>query len=181
MKVVAYLAWESLKMLARQRGQMAFMIVVPTLVFFTYMSIFAHGRPSDVAAFLGPVLVLLATTHGMYGVGMDLLFMRETGSLLPYQLTPVSPTQILLSRLVVNCACGLCLAALDIVLALTVYGMPLKTSAWGLIGVVLLGNLALGTVGMLLFSVVNGMDEAQFVAQLIFFMLFILSGITAPL
>jgi ABC-2 type transport system permease protein len=181
MKVIAYLAWESLKMLARQRGQVAFMIVVPACVFFTYMSIFAHGKPDDVAAFLGPVLVLLATTHGMYGVGMDLLVMRETGSLLPYQLTPVTPMQILLSRLVVNCACGLFLAAIDIVLALAIYGMPLKTAPAGLVALVLLGNLALGTVGMLLFSIVNGMDEANFLAQLIFFLLFILSGITAPL
>jgi ABC-type multidrug transport system permease subunit len=181
MKPIAYLAWESAKVLARQRGQLVFMIVTPLAWFFTYMSIFARGEPAAVAAFLPACLALLVTTHGMYGVSIDLLVMREFGMLSPYQLTPLSPLQILLSRVVVNCAYGLLLATCQVVLAVMLYDLPLRVSPLPLFVVILLGNIALGTLGMLIFSISNSMNEANFISQTIFLLLFVLSGITAPL
>jgi ABC-2 type transport system permease protein len=181
MKALIQLVWATVLTLFRNRMQVAFMAFVPISVFFTYMSLFARGNPAAVAQFLGPVLVLLSVTHGMYGVGLDLLMMREVGLLLPYRLAPVSAVHILASRLIVNCAIGMLFGLTDLALAITVYGMPLRTPVWQLVVVLCLAILALGTLGMVLFSMSDGMQDANVTAQILFFILFVLSGITAPL
>jgi len=181
MRLALYLAWQSIKLYSRTIGYFYTMILTPLLLFFVYTGIFAASEPGRVLAFLGPILVLMATMNGLYGIGGDLLMMRETGTLLPYKLTPVTGVHIIASRLIVDVAITVFVGALDIFLAITIFHVPLHASPGDLLIISILAALALGTLGALIIEVANSFPEASMLSQALFLTLLILSGLTMPL
>lgn len=181
MNATIHLTWQAIKLYLRTRVSLFTMVLMPLGMFFVYMSIFANGHPEQVTAFLGPVLVLMATMNGMYGIGGDILMMREQGILLPYQLTPVTSLQMLGSRLVVDFVLTLAVGSLQIALAVWLYGVHLLAAPWELFVILSLATFALGTMGVVIISVANSFPEANMLGQLIFLVLLIMSGMTVPL
>lgn len=181
MKATLYMTWHVTKLYMRTKTSLFTMILMPMVLFFVYMSLFAGGRPERIVAFLGPVLVLMATTNGIYGISGDLLIMRETGTLLSYQLAPVTPIQILGSRLIVDCVLTLFVGAAEVLLAVSVYRMPLRASPLDLFLIALLATLALGAFGSVIISVTDGFPQASMLSQILFLALLILSGMSVPL
>lgn len=180
MRVSLYLAWQSIRLYSRTIGYFYTLILTPLLLFFVYTAIFAGGDPQRVLGFLGPILVLLATMNGLYGIGGDLLMMRETGTLLPYKLTPVRGVQVIGSRLMVDVAVTLLVGAIDILLAIKIYHMPFHAHVLDLVIISVLSALALGTVGALIIEIANSFPEASMLSQALFLTLLILSGLTLP-
>jgi ABC-type multidrug transport system permease subunit len=181
MKISLCLAWQSIKLYSRTIGYFYTMILTPLLLFFVYTGIFAGGERDRVLAFMGPILVLMATMNGLYGIGGDLLMMRETGTLLPYKLTPVTGVHIIASRLLIDVAITIFVGALDILLAIAVFHVPLRASPTDLVIISILGALALGTLGALIIEIANSFPEASMLSQALFLVLLILSGLTMPL
>ncbi len=181
MKATLYMTWHVTKLYMRTKASLFTMIVMPMALFFVYMSLFAAGRPEKIVAFLGPVFVLMATTNGIYGISGDLLIMRETGTLLSYQLTPVTPLQILASRLIVDCVLTLLVGTSEVLLAVGVYRMPLRAAPVDLFLIALLATLALGAFGAVIISVTDGFPQASMLSQILFLALLILSGMSVPL
>jgi len=181
MKATLYLAWHAMRLYLRTRAFIFTMVLMPVLLFFVYMSIFAGGRPEKVLTFLGPVLVLMATMNGIYGIGGDLLMMRETGALLPYRLAPVTALQILASRLIVDCLLTTAVGTIDVVLSVIIYHMPLRAAPVDLFVIAVLSGLALGAFGAVIVSVSNGFPQASMLSQVLFLALLILSGMSVPL
>jgi ABC-type multidrug transport system permease subunit len=181
MKATFYLTWQAIKLYMRTRTFIFTMVVTPLLLFFVYMSIFAGGKPERVALFLGPALVLMATTNGVYGVGGDLLLMRESGSLLPYQFTPARPLQILGSRLCLDFLLTLTLGILEIILAIKLYHMPFHAHLWDLLIISCLAAVVLGTLGAIIIGIANSFPQANMLSQLLFLALLFLSGMSMPL
>jgi ABC-type multidrug transport system permease subunit len=181
MKATMYLSWQAIKLYSRTRAFIFTMVLMPLLLFFIYLSIFAGGNPARIVTFLGPVLVLMATMNGIYGIGGDLLMMRETGTLVPYRLTPVTALQILVSRLVVDCLLTLLVGTIEVTIAVCVYRMPLRAAPVDLFIIGMLATLALGTFGAVIVSVSNGFPQASMLSQVLFLTLLILSGMSVPL
>lgn len=181
MKATFYLTWHVVRLYLRTRTFLFTMVLTPILLFLIYVNIFAAGKPEKIILFLGPVLVLMATTNGLYGLGGDLLMMREAGTLLPYQLTPVTSAQILVSRLFVDFFLTVFVGAVEVLLAVKAYGMPLRASPWDLVIIATLAALALGTLGAVIISIANSFPEASMLSQVLFLALLILSGLTLPL
>jgi ABC-2 type transport system permease protein len=181
MKATFYLTLQAITLYFRTRASLFTMVVMPIIMFFIYMSIFAAGRPERVIAFLGPVLVLMATTNGVYGIGGDLLIMRESGTLLPYRLAPVTPLQIIVSRLFVDFVLTLLVGAVEVALAVRLYHMPFRANPWDLLVIASLATAALGMLGTLIINVANSFPEANMLSQILFLALLIMSGLTLPL
>ena len=181
MKTTLYLTWQIVKLYLRTRAHLFTMVLLPILLFLVYVNIFAAGKPEKIIWLLGPVLVLMATTNGLYGLGGDLLMMREMGTLLPYQLAPVVPVQILVSRLIVDFLLTLLVGAAEVLLAVKLYAVPLRASPWDLVVIATLATLALGTLGAVIISVANSFPEASMLSQVLFLALLIMSGLTMPL
>jgi ABC-2 type transport system permease protein len=181
MRIAFYLSWQAIKNYSRSLGYVYTMVLTPLLLFFVYTGIFAGGERERVLQFLGPILVLMATMNGLYGIGGDLLMMRENGTLLPYRLTPISGAHIIASRLAIDVVLTVCVGALEVLLAMWLYGVPIHARVYELLLISVLAALALGTTGALIIEVANNFQEASMLSQAIFLALLILSGLTVPL
>lgn len=166
---------------SRTPGYYYTMLFTPLLMFFIYTGIFAGGEPQRVLYFLGPSMVLMATMNGLYGLGGDLLIMRQAGTLAPYRLTPIGGAHIIMSRLVIDVVLTVAVGTVMVLLAIGLYGVPIRANPYELVIVCVLGALALGTLGALIVEVANSIQEASMLSQVVFLSLLILSGLTMPL
>ncbi|MHB1544963.1 MAG: ABC transporter permease [Gammaproteobacteria bacterium] len=176
MKAIAKLTWNSLKLSWRTPIAFFFIIVFPLGFFFLYAGIFAHGNPHAVAVLFGPVLTLMALTNGLFGNGATTVMMRERGMLRPYHLTPLTAQQWILSRMLSNYIVALFVGAIMLLLACVLYHMPLTTSILNLWIVYTVGGLSIASLGMVVASVMNNMQESQIVFQLLFIVFLFFSG-----
>lgn len=181
MKTTFHLVWQQIKLYARIRGYLFFIFLMPMILFFLYMSIFAAGQADRVIAFLGPILAMTATSQGLYGVGGDLARSRQFRMLIPYQLASVSRSSIIASQLLVGTIVVLGVGIIQIALAVFAYGVHLHVSALVLLAVLCLGSLALGGVGVVFLSIVNSTQQSDMLLQLSFLVFVIISGMTVPL
>jgi ABC-type multidrug transport system permease subunit len=180
MKALIALTISALRLHLRTRPALFTTVVMPFVVYFIYMAIFASGQPVRVLAFLGPVLILMSTTNGIYGLGGDLLIMRESGTLAAYNLAPVSASQVLLSRIAVDFCMTLAVGAIEILISVSLFHAPLHADALDLIVIAMLAAATLGSLGAIVVSVTNSFFEANMYSQVIFLVLLILSGLTVP-
>jgi ABC-2 type transport system permease protein len=157
-----------------------FSLVMPFAFFFLYAGIFAKGQPHVVRFFLGPVLSL-TVMGSFWGLSAALVMFREQGILRRFHVTPVTPSDLLLSSVVANyvliAPTILFLYFLSrILFHVTHFGDLL--SSFILISI---GAISFSSMGLVVASVTNTMQETQVINQLIWLPLIFLSGATFPL
>jgi ABC-2 type transport system permease protein len=178
MKALAKLTWNAIKLAWRTPIAFFFVLLFPIGLFFVYSGIFAHGRPAVVEVLFGDVLTLMALTNGLFGNGAMTVMMRERGMLRPYHLTPLTAWQWALSRMLSNYVLSLGVGALMYAIARAVYRMPAVPSLFELWVIYTLGSFAIASVGMIVASIMNNMQESQIVFQLLFLVFLFFSGAT---
>jgi ABC-type multidrug transport system permease subunit len=176
MKAMLLLTWNSLKLSWRTPIAFFFVVFFPLGFFFLYAGVFAHGRPLEVAALFGPVLTLMALTNGLFGNGATTVMMRERGMLRPYHLTPLTAWQWIVSRILSNYLTSLGVGAIMLIAARTLYHMPVGTSVFDLWVVYSIGAFSIASLGSIIASLMNNMQEAQIVFQLLFLVCLFFSG-----
>jgi len=180
MKALLALTVSALRLHIRTRPAMFTTVLMPFVTYFIYMSIFAGGQPARVLGFLAPVMVLMATTNGIYGVGGDLLMMRDSGTLVAYNLAPVSSTQILISRIVLDLCMTLIVGSSQLFLSIWLFHITIHAHIIDLIIIAVISAATLGALGSIVVSISNSFFEANIYSQIIFLTIFILSGLTLP-
>lgn len=176
MKALFKLTWNAIKIAWRTPIAFFFVLLFPIGLFFVYAGIFAHGRPDVVLLYFGPILTLMALTNGLFGNGAMTVMMRERGMLRPYHLTPLTAWQWALSRMLSNYLLSLAVGALMYAIARGVYRMPFPASLFDLWVIYTLGSFAIASVGMIVASIMNNMQESQIVFQLLFLVFLFFSG-----
>lgn len=158
-----------------------FTIIVPIGFFFAYFGLFARSNPLAVAALMGPLVSLSVISNALFGLSVTLVQMRERDMLRRYHLAPVTAGEMVASRLLSNYLLFIPMVAVQYVLAVWWYHMPVEGSLIGLWLVFTLGYVSLGALGLVVAGTVNTMQEAQVFNQILFFVLLFLSGTTIPL
>lgn len=181
MNSVLKMVWMNIKLAWRIKIAFFFAFIFPLGFFFVYGSLFAHGNPFMVAGMMAPLISLSVISSALFGLGIQLVVMRERDVLRRYHLSPISALQMVMARLLGNYALFMPVVALQFVLAVVMYHMPLHASLFGLFLDFTLGYLAVGAMGMVIAGAFNTVQEAQVVTQIIFFALLFLSGTTVPL
>jgi ABC-2 type transport system permease protein len=175
------LTYLQFKLLLRIPVALFFNLLFPLLLFFLYAGVFAGGKPEGVAYLLGPLITLTFISNAIYGVGTQLVVLRERGALRHFQLAPAKPYQIIISRILGSYLMYVVLTPLILLLAVYFFHAPFRPSIGSLIVVLTAGYFAMAAVGMIIPSVVNSVEQAQICNQLVFFPLIFLSGATISL
>lgn len=181
MKRIWKMSWVQVKLSYRIKIAFFFMFVMPMGFFFIYNGLFARGNPQLVAALMGPLISLSVISSGLMGLGMQIVMMRERDMLRRYHLAPITALEMIVSRLLANYLLFLPLVVFQFALAIWLYHMPVHGSLFGLWLVFTLGYMALGGIGLIVAGVINTMQEAQAVNNILFFALLFLTGSTVPL
>ena len=157
-----------------------FSIIMPMGFFFLYSSVFARGNPHAVSFFLGPVLAL-NVMGSFWGLSATLVMFREQGILRRFHVAPVSASDMLASSICANFVLTLPTILVILTLARLVYHVPNFGNLFALSLFVAVGTLAFGSLGLVVASITNTMQETQVLNQILWLPLIFFSGATFPL
>ncbi len=157
-----------------------FSIIMPFGFFFLYLGVFAKGLPVAAAFFLGPVLAL-NVMGSFWGLSAALVMFREQGILRRFHVSPVTATDMLASSVVANFALTMPTIIVELFLARYIFAVHTFANLPGIFLLVTLGTISFASLGLVIASVTNTMQETQVLNQLLWLPLIFLSGATLPL
>jgi len=164
----------------RNKMFLFFSVIMPFGFFFLYAGVFARGIPLVVRYFLGPVMAL-TVMGSFWGLSAALVTFREQGILRRFHVTPVTPSDMLASSIVANFVLTLPTIVLELLLARFIFHVTDLGNLFSAFLLIALGTMSFASLGLVVASVTNTMQETQVINQLIWLPLIFLSGATVPL
>ncbi len=174
--------------LTRMRVQLAFrnkmffffVLFMPFAFFFLYEGVVAKGVPKTAGFYLGPVLAL-TVMGSFWGLSATLVMFREQGILRRFHVAPVTAADLLASSIVANYVLTLPTVALELIFARVIFHVPNLGNPVSLFLLISVGIISFGSLGLVVASVTNTMQETQVLNQLLWLPLIFLSGAILPL
>ena len=164
----------------RNKMFFVFIIFMPLVFFFLYAGVFAKGDPHRVTFYLGPVLAF-NVMGSFWGLSATLVMFREQGILRRFHIAPVTAADMLASSVAANYVITLPIVATELLLAKFFFHVPTLGNPISLFLLLSLGIISFGSLGLVVASVTNTMQETQVLNQLLWLPLIFLSGATFPL
>jgi hypothetical protein len=157
-----------------------FSIVMPFGFFFLWLGVFAKGDPAFCAFYLGSVLAF-NVMGSFWGLSATLVMFREQGILRRFHVAPVTAGDMLASSVVANFALTLPTVIAELILARLVFHVSTWNNLFGIFILISIGTISFASLGLVIASVTNTMQETQVLNQLLWLPLIFLSGATIPL
>jgi len=157
-----------------------FSIVMPFCFFFLWLGVFGKGVPAYCAFYLGSVLAF-NVMGSFWGLSATLVMFREQGILRRFHVAPVTAADMLASSVVANFALTLPTVIAELILARYVFHVATFANLPGIFILISLGTISFSSLGLVIASITNTMQETQVLNQLIWLPLIFLSGATIPL
>jgi len=157
-----------------------FIIVMPFAFFFLWLGVIAKGSPKLAAFYLGPVLAF-NVMGSFWGLSATLVAFREQGILRRFHVAPVTASDLLASSIVANFVLTIPTVVVELFLARVVFHVPSLGNPLALFLLICVGIVSFGSLGLVVASVTNTMQETQVLNQLLWLPLIFLSGATFPL
>jgi imidazolonepropionase-like amidohydrolase/ABC-type multidrug transport system permease subunit len=171
----------NLKLTFRDRTVIFFNYLFPLVFFFIFAQLFHAEQGGAIIQVLTMVLNIGILGSGFFGAGIRAVQDREANILRRFKVAPISAAPLLVASLVTGLLNFLPSALLMVLLSHFMYGMELPQRWFSLLIFVSIGALAFRSLGLVIASVVNSMQESQIVIQLLYFPMLFLSGTTIPL
>jgi ABC-2 type transport system permease protein len=164
----------------RNKMFLFFSVIMPFGFFFLYAGVFAKGQPRGVQYLLGPVIAL-TVMGSFWGLSAALVMFREQGILRRFHVTPVSPSDMLASSIVANFVLTMPTVIVEMLFARFIFHVTSFGNLFSAFFLIALGAVSFASLGLVVASVTNTMQETQVINQLIWLPLIFLSGATIPL
>ncbi|MGD0296233.1 MAG: ABC transporter permease [Bryobacteraceae bacterium] len=181
MKSYLAMAAINLRLTFRDRTVIVFNYLFPLVFFFIFAQLFHAEQGGAIIQVLTMVLNIGILGSGFFGAGIRAVQEREANILRRFKVAPISAAPILVASLVTGLLNFLPSVLMMVLLAHFMYGMDFPQRWFSLLIFVSIGSLAFRSLGLVIASVVNSMQESQIVIQLIYFPMLFLSGTTIPL
>ncbi len=164
----------NLKLTGRDRMVLFFNYAFP-LVFFFFFGGMMHAERGGAAVYVvSMVLTMGVLGNGFFGAGMRAASDREQNILRRFKVAPITPAPILMSALLTGLINYLPAVALILALAHGMWGMPLPR-LFAFFVFVAISLLAFRSLGLIIASSVNSMQESQLLVQLFYIPMLLLS------
>ncbi|MFN0100945.1 MAG: ABC transporter permease [Bryobacteraceae bacterium] len=171
----------TLRLMARDRMALFFGYVFPLIFFFLFAQMFEAGQGGGVAKqVVTSVLIFGVLGNGFFGAGMRAVSDREQNILRRFKVAPTTAAPLLVSWLVTGWINYLPSALFLIAIGHFAYQMPWPERPFTLFIFLSVAVLAFRSLGLIIASVVNGMQESQILTQLFYLPMLFLSGATIP-
>ncbi len=172
----------NLRLTFRDRTALVFSYVFPLLFFFLFGQMMGAAQGSGISRqVVGSVLLIGVLGNGFFGGGLRAVQDRELGILRRFKVAPTSPLPFLVSSLVVGLTTYLPSAILLLTLGHFFYGMPVPDRPLTLLAFLAIGMVAFRSIGLIIASIVNSMQESQILIQMLYLPMLFLSGSTFPI
>ena len=182
MKTYLSLIAIDLKLASRQRAVIFFNYLFPLIFFFIFSTVFpARQEPRMMTYVLTMSVSIGVLGNGLFGAGMRALQEREMNILRRYKVTPITAAPLLVASMVTGWIIFMPYIILVFCLAHFVYHMPWPAQFGFLLLFVSIALMAFRSIGLIIASVANTMQEGTILVQLCYFPMLFLSGATVPL
>jgi ABC-2 type transport system permease protein len=126
-------------------------------------------------------MVLALTVMGSFwGLSVQLVTFREQGILRRFRVTPVGASAMLASSLISNYFLTLPTIAIEFYISRSVFHMAGLGNVVSVFILVSIGTVTFASLGLIVASVTNTMQETQIINQIIWFVFLFISGATIP-
>jgi imidazolonepropionase-like amidohydrolase/ABC-type multidrug transport system permease subunit len=181
MKAFKALIAIDLKLALRQRSVIFFNYLFPLIFFFIFGQAMHAERGAAMTVVISMVLIIGILGNGLFGAGIRAVQEREANILRRYKVTPITPAPLLVASVVTGWILYMPNVILIFTLAHYLYGMPWPQSMGSILIFISIAIAGFRSMGLILASVVNSMQESQLLVQLIYLPMLFLSGATFPL
>lgn len=179
MKYTWALTVSRMRLAMRNRAFLFFSLIMPIAFLFIYAEIFGHSNPQVVSYLLAEVLAL-TVMGSFWGLSVQLVTFREQGILRRFRVTPVGASAMLASSLLSNYFLTLPTIIIEFFLSRWVFHMSGLGNLTSVFVLVTLGTISFASLGLIVASVTNTMQETQVINQIIWFVFLFISGATIP-
>jgi imidazolonepropionase-like amidohydrolase/ABC-type multidrug transport system permease subunit len=170
-----------LKLALRNRAVIFFNYLFPLIFFFIFGQAMHAERGAAMTMVISMVLIIGILGNGLFGAGIRAVQEREANILRRYKVTPITPAPLLVASIVTGWMLYMPNVILIFILAHVLYGMPWPHEMGSVIIFVTIAIAGFRSIGLIIASVVNSMQESQLIVQLIYLPMLFLSGATFPL
>ncbi len=170
-----------LKLALRNRSVIFFNYLFPLIFFFIFGQAMHAERGAAITMVIAMVLIIGILGNGLMGAGIRAVQEREANILRRYKVTPLTPAPLLVASVVTGWILYMPNVILILTLAHFIYGMPWPQSMVSILLFITVAIAGFRSIGLILASVVNSMQESQLIVQLIYLPMLFLSGATFPL
>ena len=170
-----------IKLALRNRSVIFFNYLFPLTFFFIFGQAMHAERGAAMTIVISMVLIIGILGNGFMGAGIRAVQEREANILRRYKVTPITPAPLLVASVVTGWILYMPNVLLIFTLAHFLYGMPWPHSMVSILIFITLAIVGFRSMGMIIASIVNSMQESQLVVQLIYLPMLFLSGATFPL
>ena len=170
-----------IKLALRLRTVIFFNYLFPLFFFFGFATFL--GRADRIGGMV--YVVTMSITFGVlgsgfFGAGIRAIQERELNILRRYKVTPITPAPLLVGSMVTGWIIFIPYIVLLLMMAHFFYQMPLPAHLFQLLVFISLGLIAFRSLGLVIASVANTMQEGTVLVQLCYFPMILLSGATVP-
>jgi len=170
-----------IKLALRLRTVIFFNYLFPLFFFFGFATFL--GRSDRVGGMI--YVVNMSITFGVlgsgfFGAGIRAIQERELNILRRYKVTPITPAPLLVGSMVTGWILFIPYIVVLLLMAHYFYQMPLPAHMFQLLVFISLGLIAFRSLGLVIASVANTMQEGTVLVQLCYFPMILLSGATVP-
>ena len=169
-----------LRLAMRQKAVLFFNYLMPLTFFFIFAQAFHAEQGGAILQVVTMVSVIGILGNGLFGAGMRSVQDREANILRRYKVAPISPLPLLVAAMVTGLVLYMPYVALMLSLAKFRYGMPTPPNLISVILFITLGVVAIRSIGLIIASVVNSMQESGILVQIVYMTMLFLSGATFP-
>jgi ABC-2 type transport system permease protein len=169
-----------MRLAMRNRAFLFFSLIMPLAFLFIYAGIFGRGNGQAMPYLLAEVLAL-TVMGSFWGLSVQLVTFREQGILRRFRIAPIGAAEMLASSIISNYILTIPTILIEFYLSRQVFHMTRMGNLLAVFVLVTLGIATFATLGLVIASVTNTMQETQIINQIIWFAFLFLSGVTVPL
>jgi hypothetical protein len=168
-----------IRLAMRNRAFFFFSFFMP-LLFLGGAVVFIGDKRQWVGYVLGAILT--TTVMGSFwGLSVQLVTFREQGILRRFRLAPMGPGPLLASSILSNYFMAVPVVAFEIIVCRFVLHMQNWGNLWAIFVLVTIGSATFSSLGLIVASVTNTMQETQMINNLIWMAFIFLGGATIPI
>jgi imidazolonepropionase-like amidohydrolase/ABC-type multidrug transport system permease subunit len=164
----------------RQKVVIFFNYLMPFAFFFLFAQAFHAERGGAIMQVVAMVTVIGILGNGLFGAGMRAAQDRETNILRRYKVAPISPLPLLVASSVTGLVIYIPYVVVMLALAQRMYGMTMPKHMVAVLFFIVLGVAAIRSIGLIVASVVNSVQESAILVQILYMAMLFLSGATFP-
>lgn len=169
-----------LRLAMRNKMFLFFSLVMPLGFLFFFVALFGRGRPGWVGYILGSILTM-TVMGSFWGLSVQLVTFREQGILRRFRLAPLGAGPMLTSSILANYIMLVPTVVIEMVVCRFAFHLTNLGNLWQIFWLITFGSWAFSSLGLIVASVTNTMQETQIINQLLWTGFLFLSGATVPL